>query len=82
MRKMIEPFLIAEIASDRMEEDMLYYYDSQGQLLADVYQQDGQFCSATFYGEGEFKHVTKEQAVEIAEATKKSLGKTIYSYNR
>ncbi|MEK4386192.1 hypothetical protein MKZ25_10330 [Solibacillus sp. FSL W7-1464] len=74
MRKMIEPFLIAEIASDRMEEDMLYYYDSQGQLLADVYQQDGQFCSATFYGEGEFKHVTKEQAVEIAEATKKVFG--------
>lgn len=32
----IEPFITGEIASKRAEEDMLYYYDAQGQLLAEV----------------------------------------------
>lgn len=74
MRKMIEPFITAPIATERAEEDMLYYYDAQGQLLAEVYHQDGQFCSGTFYGEGELVDITKEQAVEIAEVAKKMFG--------
>ena len=74
MRKLIEPFLIAPIATERAEEDMLYYYDAQGQLLAKVYHEDGQFCSGTFYGEGKLANVSKVQAAEIAEHVKKVFG--------
>lgn len=74
MRQYIEPFITGEIASERAEADMMYYYDAQGQLLAEVYHHDWQFCSGTFYGEGEFDNMTKEQAVEIAEAAKKVFG--------
>ena len=80
MRQYIEPFIKGEIASERAEEDMLYYTDAQGQLLAEVYHHDGQFCSGTFYGEGKFKHVTKEQAIEIAEAAKKQLGQNYLQF--
>lgn len=74
MRQFVEPFIQGEIALERAEEDMVYYDDAQGQVLAEVYHHDGQFCSATFYGKGELNDVTKEQAAEIAEAVKKKLG--------
>lgn len=74
MRQYIEPFITGEIASERAEEDMLYYYDAQGQLLAEVYHHDGQFCSGTFYGKAELDDVTKEQVIEIAERAKKVFG--------
>lgn len=74
MRQYVEPLLQGQIASERAEEDMLYYEDAQGNMLASVYHQDGQFGSATFYGKGVLTDVTKEQAVEIAEAVKQKLG--------
>lgn len=74
MRRLIEPFIQGQIASERATEDMLYYYDAQGQLLAEVYHHDGQFCSGTFYGQGELDHVTEEQVIAIAERAKKVFG--------
>lgn len=71
MRNIIEPFITAPIVSERAEEDMLYYYDAQGELVASVFHDDGQFCSATFYGEGDWTVVTKEQVVEKAEHVKR-----------
>lgn len=70
MRQFIEPFVTRTIASTRADEDMVYYYDEQGQVVADVYHHDGQFCAATFYGQGTLQHVTNEQAVAIAERVK------------
>ena len=66
MRKMIEPFIAAPIVSERAEEDMLYYYDAKGQLLAEVYHHDGQFCSGSFYREGIEQSFSREQAIELA----------------
>ncbi|MER1999307.1 MAG: hypothetical protein ABS882_05995 [Lysinibacillus sp.] len=74
MRQYIEPFIVGEIVSERAEEDMLYYYDTQGKLLAEVYHHDGQFCSATFTGEGKFSDVTQDQVTKIAEHVKKVFG--------
>lgn len=74
MRKMIEPFITVPIASERAEEEMLYYYDAQGQLLASVFHDDGQFCSGSFYGKGKLANVTEKQVVEIAEHVKQVFG--------
>ena len=65
MHKLIEPFVVAPIATQQAEEDMIYYYDKTGQLLAEVYHHDGQFCSATFYGENKQASITKQQAEKI-----------------
>lgn len=65
MQQYIKPFITAPIASQQMEEDMIYYYDEAGQLLAEVYHQDGQFCSASFYGENGQASITKQQAEQI-----------------
>lgn len=51
MRKIIEPFIIAPVATERAEEAILYYYDAQGQLLASLDHDEGKFCSGTFYGD-------------------------------
>lgn len=74
MRNLIEPFITAPIVSERAEEEMLYYYNAQGQLVASVFHDDGQFCSATFYGKGEHTLITEQQAVEIAEPVKGIFG--------
>lgn len=74
MRQYVEPFIQGQIASEREEEDLLFYEDAQGQLLAEVYHHDGQFCSGTFYGQGDLNSVTKEQVIAIAERAKKMLG--------
>ena len=70
MRKWIEPFIVAPIATERAEDEIIYYYDARGQLLAEVYHHDGQFCSGTFYDEGKRALITKEQAIDIAEHVK------------
>jgi len=74
MRKWIEPFVVADIETERTEDEMMYFYDAQGQLLAEMYHDDGQFCWGTFYGEGKQASITKEQAVEIAEHVKQVFG--------
>lgn len=70
MKQYVQPFIERPIASEREEEDLLYYYDAKGELLASVFHDDGQFCSACFYGEGTVAKITEQQVVDIAENVK------------
>ena len=74
MRQYVEPFIQGQIASERVEDEVRFYEDAHGQLLAQVYMPDGQFCSATFYGKGELHQISKDEAVQIAETVKQKLG--------
>lgn len=71
MKQYVQPFIERPIASEREEEDMLYYYDAKGLLLASLFHEEGQFCSACFYGEGTLEQITEQQVIDIAEAVKR-----------
>ena len=66
MRQYIEPFIVAPIATQHIEDEITSYYDQEGNLLAEAYFNEGEFYSAVFYGTNEQPPITKEQAEKIA----------------
>lgn len=71
MRQYIEPFIVAPIATQHIEDEITSYYDQEGNLLAEAYFNEGEFYSAVFYGTNEQSPIIKEQAEKIASKCKR-----------
>lgn len=65
MRKFIEPFVVAPIASQQIEDETTSYFDEAGQLLAEANTHDGQLYLAVFYGTNEQPPITKQELEAI-----------------